>query len=855
MSSSVIESLSEHNQARVATILESCLFALEHGERLSPEELIEAHPDLAEPLGKCLTTLMTLHAAVHGEAAPTEADMPEPGVRLGDFILEEQIGRGGMGVVYRAKQISLDRLVAIKLLANSHLLSPTQLQRFNLESRAAAQLRHDNIVPVIAVGQEKNIHYFAMQLINGCSLEKVDYRTWSQNGCRAAMEMAIDLSDALAHAHACGVIHRDLKPSNLLLDAQGKVWIGDFGLAMCKGDTRLTMSGDLVGTMNYMSPEQSQSKPVDERTDIYSLGVTLYELVTGKAAFPGGNRADVFRAIENDDPIAPRKLNTQCPYDLETILLKAMAKGRDERYASAGAMRDDLQRVLDGKPIEGRRPAIWQRVWRKVQRHRALVTVAAVGLLATCSAVTIGAAQVLLTQRQLNKSRIESQSHLALADTNYWQGRNLVQRWNKEVIQKLAELPGAETLHAGMLADTIDYYQAFLEKARSQLSEETLQPGTVDPTLAKDMAAARLGLAGALDAQGESAEAIKNYRLAIDELETLSQSDSTVSIRLAIAQNDLAVVLLLDGQAEQSRSILNAARHRLEQSEEESSDIQAAIEANLARTYQALGDKPAQAAALRQAELEYRRAIREKTDGPERSALESELAAVLDYRVLMLADSDRDEAQSLSRQALELHRTVCNQPFAAVNWLRRLAASQHNYGVLSLETGQVETARRAFKEAIHTKLTVGKRTGLRKGTGSDVALTYLALGRLESQQDQTESAREFFREAQSAIRHDLAIHPTVENQLLLAESLASHWRLSKEESVRLELTQLLSEVKPSSLTEAQQKIVYKLGSLAEPKNTDAIEPVPPSQALRTQPSASPSDAPELQSSNRPLENE
>ncbi len=148
MPSSFIDELSEQNQARVANILESCLFALEHGERLSPEELLEAHPDLAEPLGKCLTTLMTLHAAVHGDTAPIAGgELPEPGMRLGDFILQEQIGRGGMGVVYKAKQISLDRQVAIKLLPNSHLQSPKQLRRFTLESRAVAQLQHEHIVP------------------------------------------------------------------------------------------------------------------------------------------------------------------------------------------------------------------------------------------------------------------------------------------------------------------------------------------------------------------------------------------------------------------------------------------------------------------------------------------------------------------------------------------------------------------------------------------------------------------------------------------------------------------------------------------------------------------------------------
>lgn len=864
MSSSEIDALSEQNQARVATILESCLFALEHGERLSPEELIEAHPDLAEPLGKCLTALMTLHAAVHGEAVPTESDLPSPGVRLGDYVLEEQIGRGGMGVVYRARQISLDRPVALKLLPNSHLLSPTQLRRFLLESRAAAGLQHDNIVPVFAVGQEKDIHYFAMQLINGCSLEKVDYRTWSQDGCREAIKAAIDLTDALAHAHACGIIHRDIKPSNLILDEQSKVWIGDFGLAMCKSETRLTMSGDLVGTMNYMSPEQSKGRPVDERTDLYSLGATLYELVTGKVVFPGQNRVDVFRSIEFDEPIAPRKINPQCPYDFETVLLKALSKSRDDRYPSAVAMHADLVRVLHGQAIEGRRPTLIQRGWRWSQRHRSIVAVATIGALATCTATTVGAIQVLLAQNKLAATRVESQSNLAMADNNYWQGRNLVQRWNKEVVQKLADIPGAEALHASMLADTIDYYQSFLAKTQSTRGAEGSAPAglTADPALAKDVAAARLGLAAALDAGGRSSEAIANYRLAIEQLEALSSpvvesaaidTNATVHSRLAIAQNDLAVVLLRTEKFDEARQNLRSAQQLLDQGEEHPDDLLAAIEANLARVYQATGDKQAQAASLEKSEMLYRRAIEKASPGVATHALRSELAANLDFRSLMLADSDRALAVTLSQQAIELHKACCEFASAPLDWFRRLAASQHNYGVLLLEDGQVAFARTAFQNAIDTKMTVGRRSGLRPGTGADAAATYLALGRLESRESETTAALECFRQARAAIKHDLSTQPTVEKQLLLAESLASHWRMSKEPAVRLELTELLSDIKTSTLTDSQKKIVYKLGSLTAPEHTDELEPVPPDPSSPIEPRVSTEDLSGVPSGDRPLE--
>jgi len=840
MSSSIIDSLSETNQARVATILESCLFALEHGERLSPEELLEAHPDLAEPLGKCLTTLMTLHAAVHGDTVSTAGDLPEPGMRLGDFVLDEQIGRGGMGVVYRARQLSLDRPVAIKLLPNSHLLSPLQLRRFLLESRAVAQLQHTHIVPVYAVGQEGHTHYFAMQLIAGCSLEKVDYRTWSSQGCRQLIISAIDLSDALAHAHASGVIHRDIKPSNVLLDEQGKVWITDFGLAQCQNDTRLTMSGDLIGTMNYMSPEQAQGKPVDERTDIFSLGATLYELVTGQAAFPGKVRAEVLHAVETAEPRLPRQLNPQCPYDLETVILKAMSKSRDDRYLRAADMRDDLQRVLAGQPIHGRRPTSWQRVVRWAARHRSLVAVAAVGMLATCLSITIGAAQVLLTRSQLLATRIESDQHLATAENNYWQGRNLVQRWNKEVVRKLADIPGAEALQARMLTDTIDYYEAFLSEAQPQANSSHSR-GPIDPALAKDIAAARLGLAAALDARGETARAVTAYTQAINELEHIRTQDAAVNSKLAIAQNDLAVVLLRDGQAQPARHQLSAALQRLKEFQPDEQADRAAMHANLARAHMMLGDAKSQSEELELAEKMYRQAIAYATTDNHGKALQSELGSVLDMRALMLADRDRPAAAALSQQAIALHANCCEEATAPLEWSRRQAASQHNYAALLLEQGRPDAARSMLKNAIAVKLSIGQRSGLKPGTGVDAALSYLALGRLERGQQQTETARACFEQAIAAVKHDLVSLPTLENQLLLAESLTSLWRLNKDEEIRLELEQLLRTIRQSSLTDGQSQIVVTLEQTITPQAKDGDKPVAPGQVSPAEPEVHASD--------------
>ena len=205
---------------------------------------------------------------------------------------------------------------------------------------------------------------------------------------RTIAELGIQAAEALQHAHELGIIHRDIKPANLLIDFRGHLWITDFGLAHCQNDASFTMSGDILGTLRYMSPEQALAKRVliDQRTDIYSLGVTLYELITHEPAYGGHDRQELIKQIVFDEPRAPRKLNRAIPTDLETIVLKAMEKDPAGRYASAKMLEDDLRRFLDDRPIEARRPGPLKRALKWYRRHRAVSIAAAVvvvSLLAT----------------------------------------------------------------------------------------------------------------------------------------------------------------------------------------------------------------------------------------------------------------------------------------------------------------------------------------------------------------------------------------------------------------------------------------------------------------------------------------
>ncbi len=374
----------------------------EVGERIRRGEAVDPldHPEFEGPLREILPTLRMV-TALRGLATP-ELEVR----RLGDYEIIREVGRGGMGIVYEAIQTSLDRRVALKVLPRSSALDPRQLRRFHVEAQAAAGLQHSHIVEVYSLGSDEGAPFYAMRYIEGRDLarvirerrlkrERADRdapRSSPSAGGTCAREVArtaLQAAEALEHAHASDVVHRDIKPSNLLVDDFGHVWITDFGLARIMGGLDLTVTGDVLGTPRYMSPEQAVGRrgPYDGRTDVYSLGATMYELLTLQAAFPGDDRVDVLRRIAHEEPTPPRKLDPTIPVDLETIILKAMAKLPADRYATAGDMAADLARFLDDRPIRARRPRLVDLVRKWTWRHRKVV---AVGLAAAaCVAVAL----------------------------------------------------------------------------------------------------------------------------------------------------------------------------------------------------------------------------------------------------------------------------------------------------------------------------------------------------------------------------------------------------------------------------------------------------------------------------------
>ncbi len=450
------------------------------GERPTLDEYAARHPELADEIREVFPAMVGLEQAEEirkDHSGDRTADEPPALSQVGDFRILRQVGRGGMGVVYEAEQVSLGRRVALKVLPGGPLRDARSLERFRYEARAAARLHHTNIVPVFEVGQDGDILYFSMQFIRGQGLDLVvdelrrlrglrrrdagmsshargnsarwlaeslltgrislqgqpaapgGSRSSSADGgpttrmsresgsswgaddrgaespasavmpggtqisaiessgsrqpyFRSIAQIGHQVADALAYAHARGVVHRDIKPSNLLLDTSGVVWVTDFGLAKAE-DSGLTATGDILGTLRYMAPERLRGEG-DARADVYALGLTLYELLTLRPAFDSSDRLELIDRIKGQEPPRPRALAPGISRDLETLLLKSIEKDPRRRYQSAGEMAEDLRRYLDGEPIRARQVGELERAWKWAMKRKSL---AGLMLLAVASLV------------------------------------------------------------------------------------------------------------------------------------------------------------------------------------------------------------------------------------------------------------------------------------------------------------------------------------------------------------------------------------------------------------------------------------------------------------------------------------
>ncbi len=435
-------------------VLRELSAVIDSGRRIDTAEYLQRYPDLSPRLKEFFKTQGVDGLSTDGPALP-------PGSTLDDYRVIGEIGRGGMGYVYEAEQLSLKRHVALKVLPSGALRNQKAVDRFRREATAVARLSHPRIVAVHGFAQSGNSAYLSMELVAGLDLAAIvdrlrsarthgrrfvlisgpdrdgDIAEWARghrligtmpgdphtedgvvidlrNYAHMAAAFGADAADALRHAHAHGIIHRDIKPSNLLLGADGRIKLSDFGLAKSVKDLSLTKTGDFVGSPAYVSPEQAASrrKKVDERSDIYSLGVTLYEFLTLHQPFAGKDVADVLRKIITTDPPPPSRLNPRIPRDLETIVVKAIEKDPAKRYQSAEEFGDDLRRFLNYEPITARPLGPLGRLARSVRRNRVAWRASVLG-----AAVMLAVALVLASTTNVFGARqVQTPPELVLDD-------------------------------------------------------------------------------------------------------------------------------------------------------------------------------------------------------------------------------------------------------------------------------------------------------------------------------------------------------------------------------------------------------------------------------------------------------
>jgi serine/threonine protein kinase len=362
------------DEARLFEFLERYLDSLHSGDLASRSVLIERHPELAGWI-RCIELLDRL--APESAPAQTEEQAAQPATSqpFGKYELLEEIGRGGMGVVYRARQPDLDRLVAIKMILSRRLASPDDVHRFHAEARAAGSLRHPNIVAIHDAGEVHGQHFFAMDFVEGRSLAQA--LAGGPFEPRQAAQCLATIGRAVQYLHEHHIIHRDLKPSNILLAPDGTPFVTDFGLAKALAfDSPHTQTGTMVGTLGYMAPEQTlgDSGSVSPQSDVYSLGAILFELLTGRPPFVNASPFDTLMQVMEEDPPRPRKLNRNVPLSLEWICLKCLEKQPRNRYESAAALVDDLERFLRGEPLLTAAPGPIRSLFRWSRREPALAS-------------------------------------------------------------------------------------------------------------------------------------------------------------------------------------------------------------------------------------------------------------------------------------------------------------------------------------------------------------------------------------------------------------------------------------------------------------------------------------------------
>jgi len=717
---------------------------------------------------------------VPGAAGPW-TDSPAP--QVPGFEILDELGRGGMGVVYHARQTNLNRSVALKMLVAGKFADAALLGRFRLEADAVARLNHPHIVQIYEVGQVEGQPYFSLEYVSGGSLaSRIDRQPQSPE---FAARLVATLAEAVQYAHEQGIVHRDLKPANVLLATDGTPKITDFGLAkLATSESNYTRTGDIMGTPSYMAPEQASgvTKQIGPACDIYALGAILYELLTGRPPFQGSEPLETVMLVLSDDPVAPRRLVPRVPRDLETICLKCLEKSPRRRYSSAAELAADLYRFLSGAPIVARPVSVIERAGKWARRRPALA--------ALCAVVVLSVTTLLLgswwyqTRLAANQTRLVAA--LAQSEASLEDAQNVVDRLLSDVaLEKLAPVPQSQQLRRELLAEALHFCQGFLQRhpdsdpVRLQTARAYRQVADIQQLLGDapaattayaqatallnpltDRSQVRSGalreLAAALNNQANLSERQGNLSLARDQYEESEQelvtlieldpSDAENVRRLAACRSNLGALLLTSGNATTAREKLEQAVDVLQQLTQEHPELVAAksdliaAQANLGSLQRELGDYEAATDRLAAAER-LAQALPEDL----RSRAEQRYAAALvtnNLGTALEAQGNDAAAEAQFRAALrQLDALLADRP-GDVAWLRGWVDARFNLAGLLIRQNRAEEAQPLVQATFERFESLLKQDARDPIVRRGAALATYQLGLIDEQRGQRRQAED-----------------------------------------------------------------------------------------------------------------